>query len=229
MVVQGHADTLSVTMDDMVYHSRCVARGLAAAHLAVDMPFLSFQVSPEDALRNAGRLVQEGGAQSVKVEGGARSVPAIARIVEAGIPVMGHLGLTPQSVHALGGFRVQGRSDAEADRIVKDAQALEQAGVFSIVLEMVPHELAEEVSRAVSVPTIGIGAGVGCDGQVLVMNDLLGMDLSFEPRFVKRYARVEEIAIEALGRYVREVKEGAFPGPEHAFTRSRDPKVARLY
>jgi 3-methyl-2-oxobutanoate hydroxymethyltransferase len=242
MVVQGREDTLAVTMDDMIYHGRCVARGLGAAaggegaaarrtaHLSVDMPFMSYQISPAQALANAGRLVQEGGAQSVKLEGGARSAEAIRLIVEAGIPVMGHLGLTPQSIHALGGFKVQGRSDAESDRLVEDAKLLEEAGVFSIVLEMIPAEVAKDVTAAVRVPTIGIGAGPHCDGQVLVSNDLWGLDASFQPRFVKRYAELENPMVTAVARYVADVREGKFPGPEHSFHRARgDAKVARLY
>jgi 3-methyl-2-oxobutanoate hydroxymethyltransferase len=230
MVVQGREDTLAVTMDDMIYHGRCVARGLTRAHMSVDMPFMSYQISPAQALENAGRLVQEGGAQSVKLEGGARSADAIRLIVEAGIPVMGHLGLTPQSIHALGGFKVQGRSDAESDRLVEDAKLLEEAGVFSIVLEMIPAEVAREITRAVHVPTIGIGAGPDCDGQVLVSNDLWGLDASFQPRFVKRYAELENPMVTAVSRYVLDVKEGRFPGPEHSFHRARgEAKVTRLY
>jgi 3-methyl-2-oxobutanoate hydroxymethyltransferase len=230
MVVQGHEDTLAVTMDDMIYHGRCVARGIESAHLTIDMPFMSYQVSASQALQNAGRLVQEGGAQSVKLEGGARSVEAIRLIVEAGIPVMGHLGLTPQSINALGGFKVQGRSDAEGDRLVEDAKLLEAAGVFSIVLEMIPAELAKDVTAAVNIPTIGIGAGPDVDGQVLVSNDLWGFDGSFQPRFVKRYAELENPMVTAVARYVAEVKGGVFPGPEHSFHRTRgEAKVARLY
>ena len=173
MVVQGHDDTLSVTVEDMVYHSRCVERGLRQAHLTVDMPFMSYQVSPQQALENAGRLVKLGGAQSVKLEGGLRSAPMIEAIVAAGIPVVGHIGLTPQSVNALGGFRVQGRSDESRKRLLEGAQAVQDAGAFMLVLEMVPAQLAEEVSALLRIPTIGIGAGPGCDGQVLVCNDLL--------------------------------------------------------
>jgi 3-methyl-2-oxobutanoate hydroxymethyltransferase len=230
MVVQGHEDTLAVTMDDMIYHGRCAARGIQSAHLTIDMPFMSYQVSPTQALENAGRLVQEGGAQSVKLEGGARTVDAVRLIVEAGIPVMGHLGLTPQSIHALGGFKVQGRSDAESERLIEDAKLLEDAGVFSIVLEMIPAELAKDVTAAVHVPTIGIGAGPDTDGQVLVSNDLWGLDASFQPRFVKRYAELENPMVVAVQRYVSEVRDGTFPGPEHSFHRTRgEVKVARLY
>jgi 3-methyl-2-oxobutanoate hydroxymethyltransferase len=230
MVVQGMPDTLSVTLDDMVYHGRCVARGLEKAHLVVDLPFMSYQVSADQALMSAGRLVQEARAQSVKLEGGARSAPAIQRIVEAGIPVVGHVGLTPQSVNALGGFRVQGRGDEGAAQLLADALAVQDAGAFCVVLEMVPAELAAEVTAALHIPTIGIGAGADCDGQVLVCNDLLGFDTSFRPRFVKRFAELQDPMTEAVAAYVAEVRAGTFPGPEHAFHRKRGPrKVARLY
>lgn len=217
MVVQGQPDTLRVTLDDMAYHGRCVAAGLARAHLCVDMPFMSYQLSPEQALRSAGRLVQEGRAHSVKLEGGARSAGAIRAIVEAGIPVIGHVGLTPQSVHALGGFKVQGRGEENARRIVADALAVQEAGAFAIVLEMVPHTLAAELTAALRIPTIGIGAGPACDGQVLVWHDLLGMDARFAPRFVKRYASLEAPIVEALAAYVSEVRAGNFPTHEQAY------------
>ncbi len=217
MVVQGQPDTLRVTLEDMAYHGRCVAAGLARAHLCVDMPFMSYQLSPEQALRSAGRLVQEGRAHSVKLEGGARSAAAIRTIVEAGIPVIGHVGLTPQSVHALGGFKVQGRGEENARRIVADALAVQDAGAFAIVLEMVPHTLAAELTSTLRIPTIGIGAGPACDGQVLVWHDLLGMDARFAPRFVKRYADLEAPIVEALAAYVAEVRAGHFPTHEQAY------------
>jgi len=230
MVVQGLPDTLSVTLDDMIYHARCVARGLQQAHLTVDMPFMSYQVSPSQALESAGRLVKEGHAQSVKLEGGVRSAPAIEAIVEAGVPVVGHIGLTPQSVNALGGFKVQGRSEAAASQLLRDALAVQNAGAFCVVLEMVPASLAAEVSQALEIPTIGIGAGVECDGQVLVCNDLLGFDSRFKPRFVKRYAELESPMIEAVSSYVNEVRSGVFPTEDHAFHRRRGPrKVAKIY
>lgn len=230
MVVQGHDDTLPVTLEHMIYHVSCVARGLQHAHLVADMPFMSYQVSPEQALAAAGRLMQEARAQSVKLEGGERSAPSIARIVEAGIPVVGHVGLTPQSVHAMGGFRVQGRSEEAAERIVRDAVAVEEAGAFCVVLEGMPRDVAAEVTARLAIPTIGIGAGPDCDGQVLVCNDILGMDLSFSPRFVKRYARLQETAVEAFSAFRAEVRAGDFPGPEHSFSRRRGPrKVAKLY
>jgi len=230
MVIQGRQDTLSVTLDDMAYHGRCVDRGLQQAHLTVDMPFMSYQVSPEQALENAGRLVKEGNAQSVKLEGGERTAPAIEKIVEAGVPVVGHIGLTPQSVHALGGFKVQGRGEAGAEQLMRDALAVQSAGAFCVVLEAVPAHLAAEVTAALQVPTIGIGAGVDCDGQVLVCNDLLGFDSSFKPRFVKRFAQLEAPMIEAVKAYADEVRGGIFPDPEHSFGKRRGPtRIAKLY
>ncbi len=230
MVIQGHQDTLSVTLDDMIYHGRCVSRGLSQAHLTVDMPFMSYQVSPEAALEGAGRLVKEGAAQSVKLEGGTRTAPAIAKIVEAGIPVMGHIGLTPQSVNTLGGWRVQGRSEHQADQLMQDALAVQEAGAFSVVLEMVPCELAAEITEALAIPTIGIGAGPTCDGQVLVCNDLLGFDMGFSPKFLKRYAELQDPMVSAIRTYVDEVRSGTFPTEEHTFHRNRpNRKVTRLY
>lgn len=230
MVVQGATDTLAVTLDDVVYHTRCVVRGVTRAHVTADMPFGSYQVSPEEALRSAMRLLSEGGAQSVKLEGGATMAPTIARMVAVGIPVVGHVGLTPQSVHAMGGFRVQGRSVEDAERVVRDAVAVQDAGAFSVVLEGMPLDVAAEITARLTIPTIGIGAGPHCDGQVLVCNDLLGMDLSFEPKFVKRYARLEDVIVGAVGSYVAEVRDGSFPTPEHAFARKSGPRaVARLY
>jgi 3-methyl-2-oxobutanoate hydroxymethyltransferase len=217
MVVQGQPDTLRVTVDEMAYHGRCVARGLSRAHLTVDMPFMSYQVSPSQALLNAGRLVQEGLAQAVKLEGGARSAEAIRACVEAGIPVVGHVGLTPQSVHAFGGFKVQGRGEEAAERIVADALAVQEAGAFCIVLEMIPAGLAARLTALLAIPTVGIGAGAACDGQVLVCNDLLGFDASFQPRFVKRFAELAPTIETAARAYVAEVKSGAFPTAEHTF------------
>ncbi len=230
MVVQGMPDTLGVTLEDMIYHGRCVARGLQQAHLTVDMPFMSYQISPEQALESAGRLVKEGHAQSVKLEGGERSAAAIAKIVEAGIPVVGHIGLTPQSVNTLGGWRVQGRGDAAAEQLMHDALAVQEAGAFSLVLEMVPAELAAEVTAALEIPTIGIGAGVDCSGQVLVCNDLLGFDMSFSPRFLTRYAELQDPMVQAISAYVAEVREGSFPTDAHSFHRTaKARKVTRLY
>lgn len=220
MVMQGREHTLEVSVDDVAYHCRCVRRGLRFAHLCADMPFMSYQVGPEHALVNAGRLVKEGGAASVKLEGGRDAVPAIQKIVSAGIPVMGHLGLTPQSVHAFGGFKVQARDDAAAEVLREDALRLQDAGCFSIVLEGIPAPLASEVSASLEVPTIGIGAGNGCDGQVLVMQDLLGLDDTFKPKFVKRYAELATPVREAFDAFAREVRSRAFPGPEHSFKSS---------
>jgi 3-methyl-2-oxobutanoate hydroxymethyltransferase len=230
MVVQGHDDTLPVTLEQMIYHVQCVGRGLKRAHLVADMPFMSFQVDPATALRSAGRLMQEGRANSVKLEGGDRSAEAIARCVDAGIPVVAHVGLTPQSVHAMGGFRVQGRTDEAAERVIADAVAVEQAGAFCVVLEGIPADVAAEITNRLAIPTIGIGAGLHCDGQVLVCNDILGLDLSFAPKFVKRYARLEETAVTAFEAFAEEVRTGAFPGPEHSFkSRGKPVKVAKLY
>lgn len=228
MVVQGHDSTLPVTLDHVVYHCANVARGAKRAHLVGDMPFLTYQVTAEDALRAAGRLVQEGSVQSVKLEGGRSVVPAIERIVAAGIPVVGHVGLTPQSVHAMGGYRVQGRTQAARERLLDDARAVEEAGAFMVVLEGIPSDAAQEITANLSIPTIGIGAGVHCDGQVLVSNDVLGMDLSFEPRFVKRYATLETTVVEAVQAYASEVRQAVFPDPEHSFE-PKPARIARLY
>lgn len=221
MVFQGHTDTLSVTMDDMIYHSRCVSRGLQNAHLVVDMPFMSYQTSVEEALRNAGRLIKEGGAQSVKLEGGHLVTPQIRAIVGAGIPVVAHLGLTPQAIHALGGFKVQGKGQQARDQLKRDAIAVQEAGASMLVLELVPADLAKEITEMLEIPTIGIGAGVHCDGQVLVCNDLLGMDLSFKPKFLKRYAHLETEMISAIAQYVSEVQQQQFPAEAHSFGMGR--------
>lgn len=218
MVIQGHEHTLEVEIDHVVYHARCVRRALKAAHLCADMPFMSYQVGPEQALINAGRLLKEGGAASVKLEGGEAIVPTIARLVSAGIPVMGHLGLTPQSVHAFGGFKVQARERSAADRLRREAALLEQAGCYAIVLEGIPAALAAEVSQSLTIPTIGIGAGVGCDGQVLVMHDLLGLDDGFRPKFVKRYAELAAPIRDAVSSFAREVRAREFPGEQHSFS-----------
>lgn len=230
MVIQGEENTLSVTIDDMIYHARCVAKGLKKAHLTVDMPFMTYQVSSEIALHNAGRLIQEGKAQSVKLEGGAHIAPTIEKIVQAGIPVIGHIGLTPQSVHALGGFKVQGRAQKAQEKLISDALAIEEAGASSIVLELVPKELAQKITDQLHIPTIGIGAGVYCDGQVLVCNDLLGLDLRFTPRFLKRYATLEERVIESVRTYIHDVQAGTFPTDKHSFSvQKKTAKLRRLY
>jgi 3-methyl-2-oxobutanoate hydroxymethyltransferase len=217
MIVQGDVHTLSVTLEEMCYHGRCVARGVERAHLVGDMPFMSYQLSPMQALESAGRLVKEGRYESVKLEGGAVVAEHIARIVGAGIPVVGHVGLTPQSVHAFGGFRVQGRGNEAEARVIADAKAVEQAGAFCIVLEAVPPDLAAVITESVSIPTIGIGAGAACDGQVLVCTDMLGMGLAPAPKFTKRYAEFGQAAVAAFEAYVQDVRAGTFPGPEHAY------------
>lgn len=211
MTVLGYDSTLPVTLDDMVRHTAAVARVVRRALLVADMPFMTFQVSEEEALRNAGRLLAEAGAAAVKVEGGAGVAPTVARIVEAGIPVMGHVGLTPQSVHQLGGYRTQARTAAEAERLLADCRALEAAGAFSIVLECIPAELASAVTRELAVPTIGIGAGAGCDGQVQVFHDLLGLG-ERTPRHARRYTEVGDAILRALEAYTADVRSGTFPG-----------------
>lgn len=225
MVVQGHDTTLPVTMDQMVYHCAAVSRATEHAHVVGDMPFGSYQGSADEAVKNAIRLIAEGGAESVKLEGGAEYAEIVQRIVRAGVPVMGHVGLTPQSVHKLGGYVVQGRSEEKAQKLLADAQALEQAGCYALVLEMMPGELSAEISRTVGIPAIGIGAGAGCDGQVLVCYDLLGMNPDFSPRFVKKYLDLGVLIRDAAMRYKDEVKHGAFPGPEHTF--SAQPESAK--
>ena len=217
MVVAGHKSTLPVTMEQMVYHCAAVARGAQRAHLVGDLPFGSYQGTADEAVKNAMRLCAEGGMEAIKLEGGAEYAEVISRIVRAGVPVMGHLGLTPQSVHKLGGYVVQGRTEEKAQRLLTDARALEAAGCYALVLEAIPASLAAEVTRALSIPTIGIGAGLGCDGQVLVCYDLLGMNPDFAPKFVKRFADLAGIIGEAAAAYRDEVRSGAFPGPEHSF------------
>lgn len=228
MVALGHKDTLSVTMDDMLHHSKAVARAVQSALLVVDMPFMSYQTSVYDALCNGGRLVKEGGAHAVKLEGGAHVCPQVEALVQASIPVMGHLGLTPQSVNAFGGFKVQARDEEAARKLLADAKALEAAGAFSIVLECIPAPLAELVSRSISIPTIGIGAGAGCDGQVLVYQDMLGMFSEFTPKFVKHYAESGAQMQTAFADYAREVREGSFPAPEHTFQMD-ESLLSKLY
>ena len=217
MVVQGHDSTLPVTVDEVIYHCRAAARGTRRAHLVGDMPFLSWQVSTEQALTNAGRFLSEGGAQSVKLEGGVDAAPTIERIVHAGIPVMAHVGLTPQSVHAMGGFRVQGKTEDAAARVLADAKAVAEAGAYSLVLEGIPTDLAKRITDEVAIPTIGIGAGPHCDGQVLVCYDLLGLTPDMKPKFVKRYAEFFEEGVAAARRYGDEVRAGVFPSEEYSF------------
>jgi len=216
-VISGYANTLPVTMDEMIYHTRAVVRGTEKALVVTDMPFLSYQVSLQDARLNAGRLVKEGGAQAVKLEGGANRAATITTIVEMDIPVMAHIGLTPQSVHRMGGFKVQGKKIDQAKQLIADALAVEQAGAFAVVLEGVPMQLAKEISESLTIPTIGIGAGMHCDGQVLVLQDIMGVYDKYSPKFVKRFADISQQLKEGVGDYIKEVKEGTFPATEHSF------------
>lgn len=213
VVVQGKENTLPVTMDQMVYHTDMVVRGTENAFIVGDMPFMSYQVSKKEAIYNAGRFIKEGGCQAVKLEGGASVEKTIEAIAGSDIPVMAHIGLTPQSVHKMGGFKVQ----KETDRLLKDARAVEEAGAFSVVLEGIPGELAKKITEEISIPTIGIGAGVHCDGQVLVLHDLLGLFDRFVPKFIKRYTNLGEEALSAIRQYKEEVEKGEFPGQEHTF------------
>jgi len=228
MVVLGYDSTVPVTMADMIHHSRAARRGAKDTFMITDMPFLSYQVSPAQALENAGRLVQEGGCEAVKVEGGEEIAPQVRALVRAGIPVCAHIGLTPQSATALSGYKVQGRTAEAAAKLLKDALALEEAGAFMIVLECIPVQVAELISKRLSIPTIGIGAGVACDGQVLVHHDTLGLFDRFTPKFVKRYETLGAKARDALAAYAREVRDGAFPGPEHTFNMN-ESEVRRIY
>lgn len=217
MTMLGYEDTLSVTMEDMIHHTACVARGAKNALVVADMPFMSYQVSVEEAVRNAGRLMKEGRAQAVKLEGGASVCKQIKAITEASIPVMAHLGLTPQSVNAFGGFKVQGKSLEAARTLIEDAKRVEEAGAFSVVLECVPAALAKIITETISIPTIGIGAGAGCDGQILVYQDMLGMYSDFTPMFVKKFANVGQVMTQAFADYIKETKEGTFPTVEQSF------------
>jgi 3-methyl-2-oxobutanoate hydroxymethyltransferase len=217
MVVLGHDSTLPVTMEQMLHHTAAVRRGATNAFVVGDMPFMSYQGSTDEGIRNAGRFLKEAGANAVKLEGGGRVLDLVARLTDAGIPVMGHLGLTPQSVNQLGGYRVQGRSDEQAHRIVQEAKDLEAAGVFSVVLEAVPSAVAREVTTSLEVPTIGIGAGPDCDGQVLVWHDFLGITTGPAPKFVKRYAELAGEITSAARRFATEVADGTYPGPEHEY------------
>ena len=216
-VLAGAETTLSATLDQMLYHTRSVRRGAERAMVICDMPFLSYQVSQEEAIRNFGRVMAETGCHGVKLEGGRPMAETVRALVDRGIPVMGHLGLTPQSVHALGGYRVQGRDRDTAERLTHGAKALEEAGAFAIVLELIPAPLASQITRSVAIPTIGIGAGPACDGQVLVVHDMLGLNDRFAAKFVKRYAALAEDVREAARLFAAEVREGRYPGPEHSF------------
>jgi 3-methyl-2-oxobutanoate hydroxymethyltransferase len=228
MVVLGLPNTVSVTMDEMLHHCRAVARGAHYPLLVGDMPFMSYQADITEAVRNAGRFLKEANMDVVKLEGGAKMAPVAQAIVDAGIPVMGHIGLTPQTVSKLGGFKVQGKDSAAAQQIVDDAVALEKAGCFSIVLEAIPDRLAKLITEKLTIPTIGIGAGPHCDGQVLVTHDMVGLFDRFTPKFVKQYVNIHTQMVEALQQYKSEVESGVFPGPEHSFT-IKDEILERLY
>ncbi|NPV92592.1 MAG: 3-methyl-2-oxobutanoate hydroxymethyltransferase [Firmicutes bacterium] len=227
-VVLGYETTLFVTMEEMIHHTKAVTRGARNTMVVGDMPFLTYHLSVEDALRNAGRFMQEGGAQAVKLEGGRERAAVVKAVVEAGIPVMGHLGLTPQSVHQLGGFRVQGKDVETAKKLIEDARALEEAGCFSIVLECVPSALAERITKEISIPTIGIGAGAGCDGQVLVSHDLLGLFSGHVAKFVRQYAQIGKIMRESFKAYKDDVESGSFPAEEHCYG-IKDEVLSKLY
>jgi len=216
-VVVGYPNTLPVTIDEMIYHTKAVVRGVERALVIIDMPFMSYQVSLEDAKRNAGRMIKESGAEAVKLEGGVNMKEVIEAIVAIDIPVMGHIGLTPQSVHQMGGFKVQGKVEEQKQKIMADAVAVEEAGAFSVVLECIPTELALEITEQLSIPTIGIGAGVHCDGQVLVIHDLLGLLGDFRPKFVKSYVDLRKVISQAVEEYMTEVRKGAFPTEKHTF------------
>jgi len=220
MVVLGYDSTVPVTMEEMLHHAKAVRRGVKFAFIIGDMPFMSYNVSREEAIRNAGRFIKEAGCDAVKLEGGTEMAAVVKAVVEAGIPVCGHIGLTPQTATKLSGFRVQGKDDKTARALVQSARDLDEAGAFMLVLEMVPEAIAAEISRAVAMPTIGIGAGPGCDGQVLVTNDLLGLYERFVPRFVKQYLKLAPMIKDALSTYVSDVRAGVFPGPEHTFKSS---------
>ncbi len=227
-VMLGYEDTISVTMEDMIHHAKAVAKGAPDALVVVDMPFMSYQTSVYDAVVNAGRLMKEGRANAVKLEGGTTVAPAIKAIVDAGIPVCAHIGLTPQSINAFGGNRVQGKSEAAAKQLIEDALAVEAAGAFAVVIEAVPKKLADLITKKLSIPTIGIGAGEGCDGQVLVYQDMLGMFSDFTPKFVKRFANVGEVMRAAFKQYDEEVKNGSFPAVEHTYAID-DDIIEKLY
>lgn len=228
MVMLGYENTLQVTMADMLHHAKAVVRGAKRALVIADMPFLSYHISVEDSVRNAGRFIQEAGVTAVKLEGGFNVLPQIKAIIAAQIPVVGHLGLTPQSVNLMGGYKVQGKTESDAKKLIEEALALEAAGVFAIVLECVPAKLAALVSQKLSIPTIGIGAGVGCDGQVLVYQDMVGMYDELKPKFVKTYAEAGKMIKEAVGHYSQDVKSGAFPEEQHSF-QIADGLLDKLY
>lgn len=227
-VMLGYEDTLSVTMEDMIHHGAAVARGAKNALVIIDMPFMSYQTSTYDALLNAGRLMKEGRANAVKLEGGIEVCPQIKAIVEAGIPVCAHIGLTPQSINAFGGFKVQGKTEGAAKKLIEDAKAVEEAGAFAVVLEGVPKKLADIITEKLVIPTIGIGAGNGCDGQVLVYQDMLGLFSDFTPKYVKRFADIGDVMKAAFAGYIDEVRSGAFPSEEHEYSMD-DSVIEKLY
>jgi len=229
MTVLGYPDTVSITVDEMLHHCKAVARGAKRAFLVGDMPFMSYQISPREAVRNAGRYMKEAGMDAVKMEGGREVLEAVRAIVAAGIPVMGHLGLTPQTATKLGGYKVQAKTASAAQRLREDALALQEAGCFSIVLEAIPASIGETVSKELSIPTIGIGAGAGCDGQVLVFHDILGLFDRFVPKFVKQYATLRQPILDALQAYREEVEAGTFPAKEHTFTINEEELQLFLY
>ncbi len=228
MVMLGYDDTLSVTMEDMIHHIKAVSKGAKNALVVGDMPFMSYQVSVENAVYNAGRLIKEGGCQAVKLEGGATVCNQIKAITNASIPVMAHIGLTPQSVNAFGGFKVQGKSEDDAKRLLQEAKAVEQAGAFAVVLECIPAKLAQLITDSISIPTIGIGAGAGCDGQILVYQDMLGMYSDFTPKFVKKYSNLGKMMTNAFKEYIKDVNNSSFPSDEHIFKIS-DDIINKLY
>jgi len=217
MVVQGLENTLPVTMDEMIYHAKLVRRAVKNALLVGDMPFMSYQASIEDTIRNAGRFIKEAGAEAIKIEGGIEVVERVRALTRADIPVMGHIGLTPQSIHRMGGYKIQGRDEAGRKRLIEEANALEDAGAFSLLIEAVPMELAKEIRQSLTIPTIGIGAGPHCDGQVLVLHDVLGLFERFLPKFAKRYTNLKDESLKAITEFKKEVEEGIFPGEEHGF------------
>ena len=227
-VILGYEDTISVTMEDMIHHGAAVARGAKNALVVIDMPFMSYQTSVYDALVNAGRLMKEGRGDAVKLEGGVEVCPQIKAIVDAGIPVCAHIGLTPQSINAFGGFKVQGKSEAAAKKLLEDAKAVEEAGAFAVVIEGVPAKIAALITEQLHIPTIGIGAGKDCDGQVLVYQDMLGMFSDFTPKFVKRYANIGEVMKEAFQKYIKEVQDGVFPAEENTY-KVDDSVIEKLY
>lgn len=228
MVMLGYDSTLKVTVEDMIHHTKAVARGAKRALVIADMPYLSYHISMEETIRNAGRLIQEGDAQGVKLEGGEEIIDKIKGLIKAQIPVLGHLGLTPQSVNIMGGYKVQGKTDEQAKKLIADAKLLEEAGVFGIVLECVPKQLAEYISKSIKIPTIGIGAGNECDGQVLVIQDMLGMYTDLAPKFVKRYENIGETMQAGVKEYIKEVKTGEFPEDKHSFM-LKDEVLEKLY